>query len=159
MVRNSETFSGMNLEYSNWMGESYGVSTGSGDKGITLTVFEQDNVVVSEVLQYRYPNFSMAFERDNETGLRFIENLWGRYIAEDFVSSQYTDAIEDPDFREPYHFYLSDRYGYRVFALTDARSLETIYSIMLMSHDMWEKSRQAARFCLNNPNHKDCQGF
>ena len=159
MVRNSETFSGMELEYSNWMGESYGVSKGSGNKGITFAVSEQDNVVVSESLQYRYPDFSVAFERDNETGLRLIENLWGQRIAEDFASSRYTDAIEDPRVREPYHFYLSDRYGYKVFELTDAHSMETIYSITLMSHDMWEKFRQTARFCFNNPNHSDCQGF
>ncbi len=159
MVRTSETFPGMSLEYDGWAGDSYVVSIGSGDDGVVLYVFEENGISKSETLQYRHPNFSMAFERDNETGLRLIENLWGRSITEDFINSRYTDAIEDPTFRETYHFYLSDRYGYRVLALTDAYSMETIHSITLMSHDAWEGARQAARLCLNNPSHNDCQGF
>lgn len=159
MVRSSETFSGMSLEYSDWMGESYGVSKGSGNKGTVLTIFETNGIVTSESLQYRYPNFSMAFERDNETGLRLIEAMWGGAVVEDFVNSRYTDAIEDPSFRQPYHFYLGDRYGYQVIYMPEHNGNSGIHTLRVTDHGMWEKSRQLARLCFNNPNHNDCQSY
>ena len=160
MVRSSETFPGMSLEYSDWLGEvSYIVSTTNDDRGIVLYVYEENNTVTSETLQYRYPSFPMAFERDNETGLRLIESMWGRSVVEDFINSRYTDAIEDPSFGRPDHFYLGERYGYKVNYSPQYNGNSGIYTLGVANHNEWEKWRQGARFYLNNPNHNDCQGF
>ena len=146
MVRGSETFSGMSLEYSDWLGEvSYIVSTTNDNKGIVLYVYEDNDIVISETLQYRYPSFSMAFERDNETGLRLIESMWGRSVVEDFVNSRYTDAIEDPAFRRPDHFYLGERYGYKVSYSPQHNGNSGIYTLGVANHNVWEMWRQGAR--------------
>ena len=160
MVRRSETFSGMSLEREEWLGEvSYTASTTNGNKGVVMYVYEENGTVVSETLQYRYPSFSMAFERDNQTGLRLIEAIWGRSVVEDFVDSRYTDVIEDPAFGMPDHFYLGERYGYKVGYSPEHNGNSGIYTLTLTNHDLWEEYRRIARFCLNNPNSDGCIGL
>lgn len=160
MVRRSETFSGRSLEREEWLGEvSYIASTTNGNKGIVLYVYEENGIVTSETLQYRYPNFPVAFERDNQTGLRLIEAMWGRSVVEDFVNSRYTDAILDPGFGRPDHFYLGERYGYKVSYSPEHNGNSAIYTLGVTNHSVWERWRRIARFCLNNPNHNDCSGL
>ena len=160
MVSRSETFPGISLEREEWLGEvSYIASTTNNDRGVVLYVYEEDNIVTSETLQYRYPSFSMAFERDNETGLRLIEAMWGRSVVEDFVNSRYTDAIEDPAFGRPDHFYLGERYGYKVGYYPEHDGNSGIYTLTLTNHNLWEESRRIARFCLSNPNSEGCMGL
>lgn len=161
MVRRSETFRGRSLKYSEWLGNvSYSVSTtNGGNRGIVLSIYEEAGIVTSEVLQYRYPSFPMAFERDNATGLQLIEAMWGRSVVNDFVNSRYTDAIENPVFKQPDHFYFGERYGYKVSYSPEHNGNSGIYTLIVTNHNMWERSRQIARFCLNNPSNNDCQGF
>lgn len=156
-IRSSELFTGMELTQNNW-GHAVSISN-DGNDGIVLYVNEDDGIVSSEMLQMRYPEFSMAFERDNEVGLNLISSMWDDSVVEDFVGSKYTAAIEGSLASPPNRYYLGERFGYIVSFNPEHNGNSGIHSIRISNHENWEEAQQYARFCLNNPRHNNCSGL
>lgn len=159
-IRRSELFPGMELTQDNW---GYAVSVSNngndGNDGIVLYVNEINGIVASEMLQIRYPEFSMAFERDNEVGLGLISSTWDDSVVEDFANARYIAAIESSLPGPPSRYYLGDRYGYIVGFNPQHDGNSGIHSLWVYNHADWEEAQRRARFCLNNPRHDNCSGL
>lgn len=159
MVQRSSLFQGLGLSADPYWPGSYTVSRPYDGGDAVLYVDVENGTVVSETLQFRYPNSTISFERDSTFALGQLESLWGASVAGDFANSRYTDVIQENGFNADNHFYLGEQYGYKLITLPDSTTGKSIYSFSIMTLPQWEESRQMVRFCLNNPSHNDCSGI
>ena len=157
-IRSSTLFQGVEFPDEQAGLQNYSLRRDYDGGEAVLYLYVEDSTVRSEALQFRYPNTSISFERAGGNGLELIEATWGEIVAQDFAASRYTDVIEEP-YRSPSHFYLGERYGYKIEILPAHEGDRRIYTFVLMEHSFWEDARQLDRFCVTNPNHNDCLGL
>ena len=59
---------------------------------------------------------TIVFDRNDETGNRVIEQVWGNDVLTDFVNSRYTNHVEGECYQQDtsykWDFYLGEQYGY-----------------------------------------------
>lgn len=155
----SELFRGTSLSADQYWPGSYWASKSYDGGEAVFSLYIENGASISETLQFRYPRSAVSFERDSEAGLDLISSVWGNTIAQDFVNSRYTDAIEEAGVSATNHFYLGEQYGYQIVVLPNRQTNRAIYSLTLFSHSEWEETRNTKRFCLANPTDDYCSGI
>lgn len=156
----SPIFQGANLSYDSLYGGGYQTAYVSYAGGnIYFFADDQSNIVVSEGIQLRGTRSSYTFEREHQSSLDIIRQVWGEGTLNDFVNSKFTDSITSGGFSEPNRFYLGDRFGYWAMIIPVDRYSEGIYTFRVLEKGEWEEARNNVRFCSQNPNHENCVGL
>lgn len=158
-ISSSTLFQGASFVADPYWPSSYTISKSYDGGEAVLYLSEENGIVGSEILQFRYSRTAISFERDNQIDLSFIASVWGEDVAQDFESSRYTDVIEAPNLIGPNHFYLGEQYGYQINTIPEHQGNSAIYSFSLLSHSEWQATQDQARFCTANPNHDNCLGL
>ncbi|MEL6382633.1 MAG: hypothetical protein AAFQ89_09185 [Cyanobacteria bacterium J06626_18] len=157
-LRSSTLFEGVPFPTEQPGLQHYSLKTPYDEGEAVLYLYLENGTVRSEVLQLRYPDTAISFEREGGLGLELVASTWGEGVAQDFAASRYTDVIEEPH-RSPSYFYLGEQYGYMISTLPEHQGDSGIYTLSVMDHAAWEEARQLNQFCVTNPNHEDCLGL